>query len=76
MDINAMDEEWGRVYVDLMGKEPAKRLHIPESSKNPTVTLTDTRQQIKPDDTSTTSDEINNKTAKNAPASYLAIISI
>ncbi len=43
MDINAMDEERGRVHADLMGKESAKHLHIPKTSTNTSVTHTDTR---------------------------------
>jgi len=44
MDVNAVDEERGRVYVDLVSKQPAKHLHIPDPSTNTSVTHTDTRQ--------------------------------
>ncbi len=65
MDINAMDEERGRVHADLMGKESAKHLHIPKASTNTSVTHTDTRNNKSgPHNSSTTSDDVDNKMAK------------
>ncbi len=64
MDINAMDEERGRVHADLMGKESAKTPAIPKTSTNTSVTHTDTRNNKSGlINTSTTSDDVNNKTA-------------
>lgn len=41
MDVNAVDEDRGRVHVDLMREQFAKHLHIPEPSTNTSVTQTE-----------------------------------